>query len=333
MRLQPPWMNSLCLGCALAACTLIPVAAVADDECDSGRKAPKDLTLSLSMKDGQTVFREGEIITLVARYSSSKRGKYIWNSRSYDRSGRLNGFEIFCIDPDRGTDPLEDYFQSQLAFFGGGLYSELELDSSPQPIELDLNEWQSLPTGSYTISIVGNRVSRREEVGSASREPIPIKSNSVSFQIVQADQSWRSTQLASAAKILDSPDSTPDQKSHAARVIRYLGIGESMEEAVRRFAATPDNKATWQFEAALWGSPYRDAVIRAMIAALENSDGKINRYFVQALVFLEMESDPQTRLWQDFRAGPELSKWWESYGTEEQRRILEYQTRYGVTHD
>src|SRR5579863_4680634 len=80
MRLQPPWMNSLCLGCALAACTLIPVAAVADDECDSGRKAPKDLTLSLSMKDGQTVFREGEIITLVARYSSSKRGKYIWNS-------------------------------------------------------------------------------------------------------------------------------------------------------------------------------------------------------------------------------------------------------------
>src|ERR1700758_561862 len=75
-----------------------------------------DVSLQLFLKDGQTVFRQGEIIALTAEYSSSAAKKYYLDTRNYDRSGRLDGMEVLCIDPDSGQDPLSDYFNGAMGF-------------------------------------------------------------------------------------------------------------------------------------------------------------------------------------------------------------------------
>jgi hypothetical protein len=168
------------------------------------------------LKNSQTVFREGEIIALTAEYSSASDKKYYLDTRGYDRSGRLNGMEVFCIDPSAGDDPLSDYFNGAMGFIGGGLGGEQDLGSKPYPINLELNEWKSLPPGSYRLSIVSHRVTVPTDNNpyEPSAPLIPLRSNNVEFQVVKAEPEWQGQQLAAAVKALDSSDPTgEDAKS------------------------------------------------------------------------------------------------------------------------
>jgi len=62
-------------------------AQVQPDPCARATTPAGDVSVQLSLKNGQTVFREGEIITLAAEYSSSSAKKYYLSTRNYDRSG------------------------------------------------------------------------------------------------------------------------------------------------------------------------------------------------------------------------------------------------------
>lgn len=327
-------LSKLAASLGLIAILLLAARArAADDACQAGLQAPSELSLSLSLKNDQTVFRQGEIITLVLRYASTKEGKYIWNSRSYDRSGRLGETESFCLNPYTGPDPLGDYYKSQVLLMGGGLYSELELGSSPRTIERDLNEWAPLPPGWYTLSVIGSRVSIGKEGNSKSwdHKPISLRSNAVTFQVITADPTWQSEQLSAAAQLLDGKNATGDEKDHARRILRFLGTEDSMKEAVRRFAATSDDQSPWEFEAAIWSSPNRQDAIREMRSALETSNGKINRYFVSSLVQLEMQSDPEARYSPNYRDPKLEMRETDRYLGEMNRRVDAYKAQYGVS--
>jgi hypothetical protein len=132
------WVSSVALALGELSAA---VSQVQPDPCVSLVSQPSDISLQLSLKNGQTVFREGEIIALTAEYTSSSEKKYYLNTRGYDRSGRLNEMDVFCIDPATAVDPLSDYFNGSMGFLGGGLSTEQDLSSNPHPINLELNEW------------------------------------------------------------------------------------------------------------------------------------------------------------------------------------------------
>lgn len=157
----------------------------------------------------------------MAEYSSSSEKKHYLNTRNYDRSGRLDGAEVFCIDPATGEDPLSDYFNGVMGFAGGGLGGEQDLSSEPYPVNLELNEWRSLPSGSYRLRIVSYRVTTPTENNpyGMGAPPMPLRSNAVEFQVVKADPEWQAAQLAAAVRALDSPDPTGEDAKHAARVL------------------------------------------------------------------------------------------------------------------
>lgn len=145
---------------AILAFTGWPFFSCAQDssDCRTRLASPGDLSLRLAVDRNQPVFQEGEITRLRAGYATGAKAKYILNNRSYDRSGRLGGMEVFCIEPASENDPLRDYFNSAQGFLGGGLYSEQQLRSAPTEIGLELNEWETLLPGRYTVFIVGYRV-------------------------------------------------------------------------------------------------------------------------------------------------------------------------------
>jgi hypothetical protein len=126
-----------CAACVVRAAVSAPVQP---DPCGTVANQPGDVSLQLSLKNRQAIFREGEIIALTAEYSSPSEKKYYLNTRGYDRSGRLDGMEVFCIDPDTGEDPLSDYFNGEMGFIGGGLRGEQDLSRKLYPINLELNE-------------------------------------------------------------------------------------------------------------------------------------------------------------------------------------------------
>ena len=265
------------------------------DPCRVAASQPGDLSLQLSLKNGQTSFREGEIIALTAEYSSTSQKKYYLNTRAYDRSGRLEEMELFCIDPDTNSDPLADYFNGNMGFMGGGLGGEQDLSSRPYPVNLELNEWKSLRDGSYRLSIVSHRVTvpSDNDPYEAGLPAIPLRSNAVEFQVVKADTEWQTAQLAAAKNALDSPESTGEDAKHAARVLRFLGSEAATRELARRFWSGNDQPFGWDLKFGLFGSPYRAMAIAGMKTALQDPQHPVTQEFVQTLATLEMQSDPR----------------------------------------
>jgi len=211
---------------ALALVTLSSPSHAQDDPCEPVPNQPADISLQLSLRNGQTIFRRGEVIALTATYSSVSEKPYSLDTRNYDRSGRLSGTEVFCIDPPVEKDPLSDYFGGVMGFLGGGLSSTWEFNRGPFVANLDLNEWKSLPPGSYRLKITGHRVTLPgSNPGNPESVPVPLQSNEVSFQIVEASAEWQAEQLSAAVHTLDSADPSSDEAQRAAKVLRFLGSG------------------------------------------------------------------------------------------------------------
>lgn len=297
--------HSLSDSCAVASAVLVSFLALCSAtgtraqaaKCAQTQNSPGDASLRLTLKNGQSVFHQGEIIALTVEYSADSTNKYVASTANYDRSGRLSGTEIFCIEPERGTDPLDDYFHSLPGIMGGGLSSEQDPAHRPLTMDLELNEWKSLPPGSYRLTIIGNRLRLGHESDSATWQNsiIPLRSNTVEFEIRSADPEWQASQLRNATQTLDSPDASQVDQRHAARVLRFLGSEGSARELARRYGAL-DIPFEWDFKFGLYGTPYREVAIQAMKAELSDPDHPVTRDYVSTLVALEMLSDPKLKL-------------------------------------
>lgn len=185
-----------------------------------------------------------------------------------------------------------------MGFFGGGLGGEQDLSEKPYVVELELNEWKSLPPGSYRLSIVSYRVGAPSDgnpYGAEASHPA-LWSNEVRFQVVKAEPEWQAEQLAAAVHTLDSSDKTGEDAEHAARVLRFLGSEASTRELARRFWSGNDQPFGWDLKFGLYGSPYRPTAIHAMNAGLMNPQHPVTQELVQTLATLEMQSDPDSRL-------------------------------------
>lgn len=270
----------------------------AQDPCGSPVNPPGDVALQLATKGGQTVFREGEIIALEAAYTSSSEGRYFANTRSYDRSGRLDGEEIFCLEPDTGSDPLTDYFQGSLAFMGGGLFGMQKLGTEPYVVALELNEWKTLPPGSYRLRIVSNRVTRPDEEHSTpfGGQAVAVVSNEVSFEVTAPDQGWQGTALAEAVQTLDTAKPDSEEAKHAARVLRFLRSEGAARELVKRYWAGDAQPYGWELKFGLFGSPFRSEIVAGMKAAIRDGQHPVTEEFIRTLAVLEVTADPKQKL-------------------------------------
>ena len=287
---------SAVLGALLALCSATDICAQAS-QCAEIPNPPGDASLRLLLKNGQSVFHEGEIIALTAEYSADSSGKYVVNNQNYDRSGRLSGAENFCIEPERGTDPLDDYFHSLQAIVGGGLSSDQDPARQPLTMDLELNEWKSLPPGSYRLTIIGNRLRLGQERDTTTWQNtiIPLRSNTVEFEVAQADPIWQASQLRSATRVLDSPDAKTEEKKHAARLLRFLDSEASTQELARRYGPV-DDPFEWEFKFGLFSTPHRESAVQAMKAELSDPEHPVTRDYISTLVALEMLADPKWRL-------------------------------------
>jgi hypothetical protein len=68
----------------------------------------RDVSVQLTLMNGQTVSRQGEVVELKVRYSSRSPGKYTLSINRIDRSGRIDrggrrdGVDLLCLQPDMG---------------------------------------------------------------------------------------------------------------------------------------------------------------------------------------------------------------------------------------
>ena len=290
MKLQ--WFCFLTL--ALACCSSVQFAQAQKrpDPCQRPVTSPATGTSKLTLKGGQSVYHEGEIISLEHTFTYrlvQYRPKAAPNLRRFS----------FCLTPE-GHDPLQDDEESGLWGNGGGSFGNSYDVFDPGVTYVDeivLNESKSVPPGNYTL-----------------RMGI---SNEVTFQILPATPEWQAEQIAKALVVLDA-DHTKDTPSdiertkQATRVLRFLGSEASTRELARRFwfydqerqahpisAEYPINpffygyertQDYWDIKAGLIASPYRAVAIEELTAAIHDPKHPATRAMVETLALLEIQS-------------------------------------------
>ncbi len=258
---------------------------------------PSDISLHISLASGQSSFRVGEIIPITAEYTSASAGKYLVSNRNYDRSGRLDGHEIFCITPSVATDPLDDYYNSGSVFIGGGLSSEDDLGKHPFTVGLELNEWMTLPPGHYSLRIASGRASTFLSPGSyRAGEPVDVLSNEIEFEVSAATSVWQAQTFAAAVAALNSEDPASDEAKQAARTLRFLGTEEATREMARRYWSANDQPNGWNFRFGLYGSKFRAAAIEQMKAELRAPEHPVTEESAYVLADLQLLADPKYKL-------------------------------------
>jgi hypothetical protein len=285
-----------------------------------------DVDLRLTLPGDRSVYHEGEIIPLRLAFTTTAKEKYTSSTRTYDRSGRLD-LETFCVTPDTGRDPLEDYYGSGVftGFVGGGISGlDRVLNRVPYIVDEELNEWKSLPPGSYTLRVASDRVElTRPGATGPSKGPVLVLSNAVTFQVVAATPQWQAEQLAYALSLLAEKQGnlTQDQFEqiqHAMRVLRFLGSEASTRELARRFwfhdqptgpphvpgVGYPASefyqsqlaRSFWDLKAGLIGSACRAVAIRELNAAIDDHQHPATRAMVETLALLEIQSKTEYKL-------------------------------------
>jgi hypothetical protein len=265
--------------------------AAQNDPCATA-SSTSEVRFRLELKDGRTVFQEGEIIPLVLSFTSNAKKRYWADVRNYDRSGRL-GIEHYCVDPE-GSDPLASYFKAG-SFLGGGLGSTRELDAVPFTAEAELNEWRTLAPGHYRVYAISYRAWRPpdpNEQTSYSRVGEVVRSNTVEIDVNPPYPDWQNEQLRSAIRILATAPPADEARS-AARRLRFLNTQDSTRQLARLFWGLNQHQpAGWDLMFGLYGSPYRKLAIDSMREQLAVPDHAITGEFLSTLVNLQVSADP-----------------------------------------
>jgi len=242
-------------------------------------KNPKDVSFTIKFKNEQTKFRQGEIIPVELKFTSSTPDRYNFLNRTYDRSGRLH-LDGFVIDQKEKTfDPLYDYFYRGGPFMSGGIYSVPTLDSAPQIINYELNEFLSFKeAGKYRLYIASPRVSLKKEgkndYSTALRgDSTSVTSNILEFEILPADEKWQAEKFAEAVQKND------------CQILRHLGTKAAAKEMLARFSRE-DKNCEFENYIGLYGSPERRLIVNEMERMLLSTDYAVTENFFQVLLRL-----------------------------------------------
>jgi len=277
----------------LAGCSL--ASARPADPC-SLTSTVTDAKLTVSIPDGRTSFREGEVIPLVLSFTATAERRYRAMARNYDRSGRLD-LDAYCLEPEV-RDPLADYFSTTFSM-GGGLGGEQQLSEKPFTAAAELNEWRQPGPGHYRLYVVSPRVSG--EPGSLNSlrgggVSVVLRSNTIEFDVIKTDAETRAKQLHEATEAYQNPPAVPcDYRfphdcavSQAARRLRFLNTKESTETVARLFWGLNEQPGGWDLMFGLFGSAYRAEAIAAMQREIGSPDHPITQDFLKTLTKLQM---------------------------------------------
>ena len=238
-------------------------------------------SLTIRFANDASVFHVGEVIPIELSFRASIPDAYDMESRNYDRSGRLN-IEQFHVTPP-GRDPLQAYY-ANVPIFGGGLGGTRALNTEPQIMLDDLNEWVALDRpGYYSIYVSSGRVSRR----AANKDPkVELRSNVLEFEVVAADSAWQEQAVRSATATLDMDSSTAEEKNAALRTLRFLDTPGSVRELVRLLGEQSEG-AGWDEVAGLAGSRNQSLVVREIEQQMSNPDTALTSSYLNTLARLK----------------------------------------------
>lgn len=264
---------------ASLACTLSPVVCSSlplQSTNDPGQAASRETSLAfvIRFKDGQTKFRQGEIITLELGYGADPKAAASRLAIHYDRPGLA--VDEFQLEPRAGVvDPLRDFLASVNLWTGIGPRPAPFIEARGSWMAVDINEWFRFDkTGRYRLSVLGHLVSTGYGA-SGNRPPgtATLTSNSLELQIIPADPSWQAATVQKAVALLGT------NGQQASRILRFMTARPAVDLIIQHYA----DQSTWEYEFGLFAFPDRDYVVRKMEEGIRDPGTAVSAGYLQTL--------------------------------------------------
>ena len=242
------------------------------------------VTLTLRLAGEQRQFRPGETIGIELTFESPISGRFLVDSATYDRSGRLTIDEFRLAPLALVTDPMLDYFAQAGAFIGGGIRGMGQLGEGPHTVRLELNDWFRFDTpGTFSLSVRSSRVSDETLRKPGSLPTLPVESNAVTFEVLPRDPGWERAELERAVEILKQTRG-PGRRSGCS-ILRFLGTPAAVDEMIRRW---DDEDCQFDFMAGMFSAPDRAYVVRRLEEGLPSRNPPLNQNYVRTLSVLSV---------------------------------------------
>lgn len=212
--------------------TLILLSLISDVRGDADR----EFDLTLSIRCPKEILKQGDEIPIVFTITNNDPLPYPYNSRKYDRSGRMSEFTLVATHQDgaKVPGPRENY----LAGLGGGLSNGMETVATGQSFSktIALNRWARITrpgcysvVGTYSYSVPEPNVRGMPKV----RHMRVVQVKSAPIEVVVSPRSYRQTGRYIKSLIEELEAITPSKK---------WDIVQNRQSIIARLAYTCDSR-------------------------------------------------------------------------------------------
>ena len=248
--------------------------------------SPPGVTCTLSLPDGKTQFRQGELIPVTLSFTSDRPGAYQMSRWSFGPS------EAFHISPSEGVaDPMAEERGGPYSYEGPPPPAPLPITGKPVAAPLLLNQWLRFDRpGAYRLYVTSSRVldgKAKTPDPFGGGKSLPAVSNLVSFTVVPADLAWAHAQAQGALAEVLSHSREPITVASPYDVLTYLGTPESARALLAVMATdthprSSESEGRW-CRTGLIGFPDQAWLIGEMRRDLTAPDYAVSQTFLQTL--------------------------------------------------
>ena len=197
----------------------------------SAQEPARHVRVSLSIRDGKTVFRSGEPIRLVASFTADRPGYQV--DTAIDKNARLE--DQIEVTPENGAFRWRELLSTPDSY-GRDYGNSSALSARPVDMTMPLNYWFRFDEpGDYTVRVRTRRV--RVAADTLREMPSPwLMTNAVTFKIVMMTEQEEEVEARRLSALLDTlPANDLETQTERCEDLAFLTSDAGTREKVRRF--------------------------------------------------------------------------------------------------
>ena len=236
------------------------------------------------IKNGQSYFRQGEIISIELGYGADDRAPVKRFVDHPDRPGLA--VDRLVLSPRTGVvDPLRDFLGTVSGWSGPPPRELPFVEAGGSWTAADINEWFRFDKpGKYSLSVLAHKVrSSFEAFGSPPATATTLKSNTVAFEIVPADTAWQAATLQMGLSLLET-QSTPELQRQGCRILRFLATPQAVDKMVEHYTDQRVYESDYRY--GLFAFPDRDYAVSRMEDGLLDPSVAVSADYLDTLARL-----------------------------------------------
>lgn len=189
----------------------------------------RHVQVSLSIRDGKTVFRSGEPIRLIASFTADRPGYQV--DTTIDKSARPE--DQIQISPEDGVFRWRELYSTPDAY-GRDYGTSLRLSERPVGMTMPLNYWLRFDApGEYTVRV---RTRRASAAGERDMLPPLLTTNEVTFKVVMMTEHEEEAEARRLSALLDTlPADDLNVQTERCQDLAFLTGDAGAREKVRRY--------------------------------------------------------------------------------------------------